>query len=157
MKISTSAKGFTLIELVIVITVIIILTSISAIGVNIYLKDARDSERANKALMIANALEKYYEKNGEYPSCTAVSSSLASAVETLDDIDRDILKTPNADEPKPLSCGVWVWPSEENDLFLYEDPIISPTNLGLPREKFNIYYWNEADQQIHEVASERNQ
>lgn len=152
----TAKKGFTLIEVVIVVTVIIILTTISAIGINVYLTDARDQERASKTLIIAAALEKYYDNNGEYPTCTAMRGSPAS-VATLLGVDEDVFKTPTGPEsPNAMHCrDSSDWPSATNDVFLYEPLLGPPTDPNEPRTWFEIIYWSEADKSMVSHASKR--
>ena len=65
-------RGFTLVELIVVIVVIAILATLATLGFNRYLEDGRDNRRTANATTIAEALEKYYDKNGEYPSCANV-------------------------------------------------------------------------------------
>ena len=67
------ARGFTIIEILIVVGIIGILATIGFIGFGRYQADTRDSERSSKATIIIEALEKYYDKNGEYPSCGALT------------------------------------------------------------------------------------
>lgn len=87
--------GFTLVEFLIVITVIGIITSLTAMSFVKVQIDAKDSQRANQVKIVSEALEKYYSKNGEYPSCNAMAGSAAS-VSSLLGIDQSVLKTPTA-------------------------------------------------------------
>jgi len=68
-------KGFTLVELIIVIVVIGILTTIVALGMSLYLAEGRDAKRSSSTSAISEALEGYYDKNGEYPSCSALTAN----------------------------------------------------------------------------------
>ncbi len=63
-----SKSGFTIVELVVTISVITILASISLVAYAIIQRDARDNTRRGNANVIDQALEKYYTQNGEYPS-----------------------------------------------------------------------------------------
>jgi type IV pilus assembly protein PilE len=61
-------RGFTLVELLVVVGVIALLATIALVSYAAVQRDASDSTRDGNATLIAEALEKYYEKNGEYPS-----------------------------------------------------------------------------------------
>lgn len=149
-------SGFTVVELVIVITVLIILTSISAVGITVYLKDARDSERETKVMIIADALEKYYDKYGEYPTCATMRDSVSVAASTLGGLDEDVFKTPRGEAPTGLWCNNGsVFPTEDNDIFMYESPYGSPSNPNAPRTTYSILYWHEGDKYVAGPDSRR--
>lgn len=92
-----SKSGFTLVEVLVVTIVIAILTTIAIIGNHRVQQSARDSKRKADIVTLANELEKYYERYGEYPrTCTnawgsicssgselLIADSLAKAKETL--------------------------------------------------------------------------
>lgn len=72
-------KGFTLVEVAIIVSVIAILTSIT-VGLSAnYQVNVRDNSRQAKATIVAEALERYYNENGEYPSPMAVVSSSSNS------------------------------------------------------------------------------
>ena len=87
--------GFTLVELAIVIVIIAVLASITIFTYAKVQVNARDTARASGAQAIGEALEKYYGKNGEYPSCAQMTQS-GSQVASLLNIDQSILLTPTA-------------------------------------------------------------
>lgn len=61
-------KGFTLVELVVTITILAILWSISFLSFNSYIADSRDSKRIIDLESISASLEIFYKKNsGIYP------------------------------------------------------------------------------------------
>ena len=88
-------NGFTLIELAIVIVIIAVLASITIFTYAKVQVNARDTARASGAQTISEALEKYYGKNGEYPSCAQMTQS-GSQVAALLNIDQSALVTPTA-------------------------------------------------------------
>lgn len=65
--ISKKQKGFTIVELLIVIVVIAILATISIVAYNGVQQRARDSQRKSDLAAIAKALELYRVDNGHYP------------------------------------------------------------------------------------------
>jgi prepilin-type N-terminal cleavage/methylation domain-containing protein len=67
-------RGFTLLELLIVIAIIGILVAMGTVSYSTAQKRARDSKRQGDLKAIQNAFEQYYSKNnGNYPSpCSAV-------------------------------------------------------------------------------------
>lgn len=64
---SKAKKAFTVVELAVVIAVIAILATITAVGYTRLQKDTRDTERETDIAVIQSALEVFYEKNGVYP------------------------------------------------------------------------------------------
>jgi len=60
--------GFTLIEVLIVISIIGILSSLTLLGLGTFRASGRDVRRVTDLRQISNALELYYAKIGAYPS-----------------------------------------------------------------------------------------
>lgn len=78
-----SQRGFTIIEILVTITVIAIMASIgAAMNVNLQ-KQSRDSQRAASATVLSESLEKYYTTHGEYPNIASVTASDANSVRAL--------------------------------------------------------------------------
>jgi len=77
-------KGFTLVELLIVIVVIGILASISIVAYNGAQQRARDSVRQNDISEIAKGLELYYLDNHKYPTSGGTSSTTSGWSTTAD-------------------------------------------------------------------------
>lgn len=61
-------QAFTIVELMVVIVVIGILTTIVVLSYQGVQRQTRDAQRETTVAIISSALEKYYEKNGEYPA-----------------------------------------------------------------------------------------
>lgn len=73
-------RGFTLLELLIVIAIIGILISIGVVSYSAAQKKSRDSRRTADVKAIQNAWEQYYADNdGSYPSSCAISSTYLPA------------------------------------------------------------------------------
>lgn len=88
-------SGFTMIEVLVVVAVIGILSTIGVVAFTKVQTDSRDNQRSSRATVISEALEKYYQQNGEYPSCADMQQS-ASVIKSdvLKGIDTTVLKTP---------------------------------------------------------------
>lgn len=67
---SNKTKGFTLVELLIVIVVIAILAAISIVAYNGVTNKARDDERASDARSILNAAAAYNADNDKWPGAS---------------------------------------------------------------------------------------
>lgn len=92
-------SAFTIVELILVISIIGVLSTIGVVSYSSIHTGAVDSSRESKAKAIAEALEKYYEKNGEYPGCVAMTQSAATITSTiLTDLTPDMLTTPSDTE-----------------------------------------------------------
>ncbi len=63
--------GFTLVELLVVISIISVLVSIVAVSFRSSQAKGRDTERKNDLKQMANALELYYSDYGKYPDASA--------------------------------------------------------------------------------------
>jgi type II secretory pathway pseudopilin PulG len=84
--------GFTIVELSVIITVIGIIATISIVSYVQIQKGVRNDERTTEITIMANELEKFYAKKGEYPpgcpdtSCPSVmqTANVSSAILTPD-------------------------------------------------------------------------
>lgn len=59
--------GFTVVELIVIIVVIAILVTVSAVAYRSTQADSRDQKRSADALMLKAAVDDYYADNGSYP------------------------------------------------------------------------------------------
>jgi len=64
----SARKGFTLIEILIVVAIIAILASVVLVGLGPTQQLGRDSRRVSDLHEVQNGLELYYNKNGHYPN-----------------------------------------------------------------------------------------
>jgi type IV pilus assembly protein PilA len=88
MTVKNQQKGFTIIELLIVIVVIGILAAIGFVAYGNVTKSARDSDREADAGSIAKKAEEIYSEKGQYPADIA-------EIAALDGIDAKTLTSPN--------------------------------------------------------------
>lgn len=154
-------KGFTLVELVIVIAVIGILATISIIGIGRFQSETRDARRASSASVIAEALEKYYDDNGEYPSCSAISDSSTDIGKTvLKGVDQSTLRAPQApsNQTNSIECSSAGNTLSINgiDFFEYQGDGSPDCNGSGSCLSFVLKYKDETDGQIKTIKSRRS-
>ncbi len=70
-------RGFTLVELMIVITVIAILATIAVVSFSRVQKQARDTKRKGDVRALATALQAYFTERNTYPATASWSTELA--------------------------------------------------------------------------------
>lgn len=78
MKLWAKQKGFTIVELLVVIVVISILVSITVVSYNGVQKKSRDGVRSQTIAQIQRALESYKSEKGRYPAHIGVSTNVPS-------------------------------------------------------------------------------
>ena len=152
-------SGFTIIELLVVIAVIGILTTISALSFTRYQADARDSQRDQRATIIVEALEKYFSKNGEYPSCSAMTNT-GSYVSTtvLPGLDTTALVTPSAaaNQTNSIDFCTTITTSTPTDSFAYVgDGSAACSGSGSCLE-YTLQYKQETTNTIKSITSRHN-
>ncbi len=154
-----SRKGFTIVEVVVIITTIALLTGLGIAGLNWHLSSSRDEVRLSKANVVANSLEKYYEENGEYPSPLAISGTIpensGSVVAELLGIERDNLTFPSSHEE--VTNVIVTTPVANEDVLVY-----SATATPLSRctgsasggcDSFSLSFVNDLDGQTVTIRS----
>jgi prepilin-type N-terminal cleavage/methylation domain-containing protein len=152
------ARGFTIIELLVVISVIGILATITLVGFNRYQADSRDAQRSSQATILAEALEKYYDKNGEYPSCTAVTDVGTNVVtNVLVGTDPEVLIAPQAapNQTNSIDFCTEITPSTPTDSFAYVGDGSSTCTSGNSCLQFSIQYKEESTGTIKTITSRR--
>lgn len=68
-------RGFTIVEILIVVIVLSILTSIVAVSLSAMQNRAADGQAKSMAAILTSALNRYYQQNNEYPSAEELMSS----------------------------------------------------------------------------------
>lgn len=172
-------RGFTIVELVITITIMGILLALAVVNLNGTQLNARDAERKADVESIALNLESYYKNvnpevfksGGTYPGTAYINA--ASIKEFLPDLDMKNVYAPGQPEGGSISFtpatnaiettnGVLPQPSVANDVYVYqaltkdgilcEDPMVTSTG---DCRRFNIYYVKESDNTVQKITSKR--
>lgn len=146
-------KGFTLTEVIVIVAVLGILATITAVGFTKYQQDARDARRISSITAIAEALEKYHENNGEYPSCEAIQQSGITVSSQVLDIQASSLLAPGSpqNETNSLKCDALSFGND--DFFEYEGDG-SPDCLGGGScLSYILKYKSESDKTVKSLAS----
>ncbi len=85
---NSKKKAFTLVEMLVVVTVIAVLSSMVLVGMGGARAKARDARRTADLHNVRNALELYFAKNGVYPAVSGTGiagwNSLRSAITSAD-------------------------------------------------------------------------
>ncbi len=154
-----SNRGFTLVELVVVIAVIGILSTITVLGYTRYQANSRDTIRLAKATVITEALEKYYDLHGEYPGCQALTQSPATvSALTLKGVDLDAYTTPLAAKGvNTITCGTIT--ANGPDVFGYQGDGSATCNSQTTNGSclgFVFQYKDEVDGTIATINSRRS-
>lgn len=88
-----NTKGFTIIELVLVIVIVLILAVIFAASYNGIRTRERDSERRSEVTLIQSKLETYYAKFSRYPTLDEINNE-KWRTENLKDLSDDQVADP---------------------------------------------------------------
>lgn len=173
-------RGFTIVELVITITVMVILLTLAVVNISSTQANARDAERKADVESIAMYMENYYSSNIEDGSSTGFFSSggtypgssyMGDYFRTLiPDADPKVLRAPGVSTDSPASLieatnnvqtvtGITPKPSATNDVYVYQ-PIqpdgalcVDPAFAMPDCVKFNIYYYQEKTGKIEMITS----
>lgn len=173
-------RGFTIVELIITITIMGILLTLAVVNLNSTQVNARDSERKGDAEAIALNLESYYNNDsqdslgnflnsgGTYPGTNYISN-VSTFARVLPDIDPKSTHAPGADLSAVMSLVIATvatqsvstiqpLPSKSNDVYVYQPLTASgaicadPSTSGDCR-KFNLYYYQESTNTVQQLTS----
>lgn len=162
--------GFTIIELLVVIIVIGILTTVGTLGIGGLLVSSRDSQRADDITGIARKLEDDYTSqisgSPSYPSTNTFVSDAASGGKTAAGIDPATFKAPGSanssvakatttDQNSPDGTGspflnIYYYQALTRDNLLCQDS--SQTCV-----RFQLFYRRESDNTVVVIASMHQQ
>lgn len=150
------SSAFTIVELLVVIAVIGILATVSILAYSSVQSSSRDSKRSADVSVITEALEKYYDQNGEYPSCSAmVQPSNTVTTNTLKGTDPQVLSTPTSTAgTNSIICSSLASGSGP-DSFGYVGDGSSTCSSGAACLQYTLQYREEGTGNIISVQSRR--
>lgn len=162
-------RGFTVVEIVITITVMGILLTLGVVSLNATQVNGRDAERKGDIEAIQVHLETFYRSGtdgsttfGRYPS-TVVTDTASTSV-LLRDIDDRSLLAPNVTNPalsfipatNTNQTEAGVTPQPTTSQYVYQ-PLQSDGSLctleSQECRKFNLFYRLEGDNTVYKVTS----
>lgn len=163
-------RGFTIVELVITITVMAILLTLAVVNLSATQMNARDAERKADIEAIQLSLEDYYQTDsdrgtyiGAYPNIT-LDDSVANMKAALRDINTDNLMAPGITDPtvtfkaatNNTQTTAGVTPQPTIDQYIYQPIDVDGSLCGTTSttcRKYNLYYHLEGDNTIYMVTS----
>jgi len=163
-------RGFTIVELIITITIMGILLTLAVVNIGATQVNARDDQRKTDIEAIASNLEAFYVSGtdnstsvGIYPS-TDVTGSTTNITSTLrdatiasflppgtTDVALTFLPSTNTGTAPSIQTTTGVLPQPTKDQYVYQ-PIESDGSV-CGSGKFNLFYYLESDASVHKVTS----
>ncbi len=143
-------RGFTLIELMVVIVIMAFLASLSIGADLILLRQGRDAERQSDATAIARYLEDYYRVNASvsapsYPITTA--AAVQTAIKSMSGDTIDIMTAPDATTLSLTVNTAAFPPTPTKTQYIYQ-AFSQPTGTTIcsasPCVRFKLYYLSES-------------
>ena len=144
------SKGFTIVELLIVIVVIGILAALVLNTFSGVQRRARDTERQTDVNSVATQLEVYYNDNGGYPVLTNELGSDTWADANLPGIDLNALRPPGTVANAMTATATPTSTQYGYQTFDADDTTACSTN---PCAKFHLYWLREDDNSVQSKDS----
>lgn len=163
-------RGFTVIEIIITITVMGILLILAVVNLNATQIKARDDERKADVEAIASALEIYFKTGvstttnfGRYPN-TGIGNTSASIKAELPDVNIKSFIAPGATSTAQtfvlatnnVQTTAGVAPQPTTIQYIYQPIMGSGALCGLGQidcRKFNLYYRLESNNAVYQLKS----
>lgn len=153
-------SGFTIVEIAVALAIIGILVTAGFIANTTVQQNARNGQRQTGVTAIADALERYFEKHGEYPGCdmiSALSANPSASPEELKSIDKAALVAPKAgsDTQSSLECTELNGSNANDDIYAYEGDSGAACTSGNMCTKFTLRYREEGTGEVITITSKR--
>jgi prepilin-type N-terminal cleavage/methylation domain-containing protein len=162
-------RGFTIVEIIVTITIMGILLTLAVVGVGATQQKARDDERVADVEAFAAHLEAFYRTGKDsnsrlnrYPSTGLTVTGVDSITNTLRDIDLKSLMAPGITDPLDtikIASTNSLTQTPTKDEYIYQ-PLQGDGTLCLNStqdcRKYYIYYFLEGDSSVH-IYTSKNQ
>ncbi|MDB5162553.1 MAG: putative Type secretion system protein [Candidatus Saccharibacteria bacterium] len=164
-------RGFTIVELLIIISIMIILLTLAFVNLNATQANNRDTERTSEIGVIANNLETFYKNgvntttvHGRYPSTELFASGETSIKTFFPTIDLSSVTAPDAASAaasfipatNAAQTTTGVLPQPTKSQYVYQ-PIQTDGTLCTAEtqecRKYVLYYRTEIDSTVRKVNS----
>lgn len=164
-------RGFTIVEIVIVITILGILVTLALVNLHSTQVNGRDTERKNDIEALTTNLEAFYRSGtdsstsvGRYPSTTISAGNETTLRSILRDLDLKAVTSPTAttvaetfvSATNTTQTAAGVTPQPTISQYVYQ-PLQSDGSLCTSESqecrKFNVYYRLEGDDTVYMVTS----
>jgi prepilin-type N-terminal cleavage/methylation domain-containing protein len=151
--------GYTLVELLIVIVVIGLISTIALLSYTNTQQKSRDSQRKVSAIIVSEALEEYYSRNGEYLAVSKMTAANATTPKNLLGLDNlDSFIAPRS--ASGTTTNIWRTGDASNTNKLTYSPNTDTTASCLTGSTvddvcsdFKIQYYNENSATIDTILS----
>lgn len=168
-------RGFTVVELIITITIMGILLTLAVVNLTATQANARDNERKSDVEALALNLENYYNNQdpnnfmsgGTYPGVGYMNDAEIKTI--MPDINMKSAYAPDTDENGPISVrpattavttttGILPLPTKTNDIYVYQaltstGGLCSDPFIDGDCRRFNIYYYEETTSTVKLLTS----
>ena len=155
--------GFTIVEIVITLTIMAILVSLAAVNLRSSVLQANDQERITDITNIMSYQDSYYERNNSSYFPTTSANNTANIEAWYTNFDRNNLRTPGVAAPNyslivatnTLQTTTGVTPQPTINQYVYQ-PLDNGGALctATPNcRKFNIYYRSEVSNTVQKMSS----
>jgi type II secretory pathway pseudopilin PulG len=153
-------NAFTIVEIIVITVVIAILSSLAFISFTNVRQDSRDAARQSNATIVSEALEKYYEKNGEYPSVASIVNSqpanTGTAVASKLSIPEGSLAMPNM--PGITTNGIAPGSEPHDNYLVYEASSVEDNDscqndVDAGCDRFALHYEEESTEAVKTIES----
>lgn len=150
--------GFTLVEVLVTVTVIAILAAIVITSDRGYLARSRDTQRQNSIATISRALERYYRTNATvngptYPATSAGASGVAALID-----DASVTYAPGQSSNSIVVAVSNATQTPTVDQYIYQPLTTAGAICNTPPcSRYILYYQQETDATVVSLNSVRQQ